>query len=78
MKQTIKYLILAIVAYIVCDLLWIMFYDGSETLSLKTAIGMINDPMSHKLKIMLEKTLIFGAIFFAEMWVFKNWMLDNR
>ena len=77
MKQTIKYLILAIVAYIVCDLLWIMFYDGSETLSLKTAIGMINDPMSHKFKIMLEKTAIFAVVFLTEMWVLKNWMTDK-
>ena len=65
---------MALIAYLICDVLWIMFYDGSESLSLKTAIGMISDPMTHKLKITLEKAAIFAGIFFVEMQLFK----DNR
>ncbi len=72
MNQSIKYLILAIIAYVICDLLWIEFYDASETLDLKTAIGMLKDPMSHKLKIVLEKTAIFAAIFLVEMQLFRK------
>ena len=68
---------MAIIAYIVCDLLWIMFYDASESMSLRTAIGMISDPMTHKLKIMLEKTVIFAVIFFAEMKLFGQWTIDK-
>lgn len=70
MSQNIKYLIMAIAAYIVCELLWIMFYDASESMSLKTAIGMISDPLTHKLKIMIEKAVIFAVIFFAEILFF--------
>ncbi len=63
---------MAIVAYILCDLLWIMFYDSSESLSFKTAIGMISEPRTHKLTIMLEKAAIFTVIFFAEMQLIKE------
>jgi len=49
-----------------------MFYDSSESLSLKTAIGMVSDPMMHKMKIMLEKAAIFAVIFFAEMSLIKE------
>ena len=72
MNLNIKYLILAIIAYIICDLLWIEFYDASESLTLKTAIGMLKDPMVHKLKIVLEKTAIFAVLFFIEMQLFRK------
>lgn len=72
MSKNIKLLLMAIIAYILCDLLWIMFYDSSESLSLKEAIGMIGDPMMHKLKIILEKAAIFAVIFFAEISLIKE------